>query len=186
MTLLIVIGAVVLIGLFLMSIYNRLVRLRNTRENAFADIDVQLKQRHDLIPQLVETVKGYMKHESETLTKITEARTAALSAQGIDQKIAAENQLSNALSGLRVSVEAYPDLKASANFMQLQEEMADIENKLAASRRYFNSTTKELNTSVESFPANLLAGMFGFRRETMFDVGEQQRAVLEEAPKVSF
>lgn len=186
MTLLIVIGAVVLIGLFLMSIYNRLVRLRNTRENAFADIDVQLKQRHDLIPQLVETVKGYMKHESETLTKITEARTAALSAQGIDQKIAAENQLSNALSGLRVSVEAYPDLKASTNFMQLQEEMADIENKLAASRRYFNSTTKELNTSVESFPANLLAGMFGFRRETMFDVGEQQRAVLEEAPKVSF
>lgn len=186
MTLLIVIGAVVLIGLFLVSIYNRLVRLRNTRENAFADIDVQLKQRHDLIPQLVETVKGYMKHESETLTRITEARTAALSAQGIDQKIAAENQLSTALNGLRVSVEAYPDLKASANFMQLQEEMADIENKLAASRRYFNSTTKELNTSVESFPANLLAGMFGFRRETMFDVGEQQRAVLDEAPKVSF
>jgi len=175
-----------LIGLFLVSIYNRLVRLRNTRENAFADIDVQLKQRHDLIPQLVETVKGYMKHESETLTRITEARTAALSAQGIDQKIAAENQLSTALNGLRVSVEAYPDLKASANFMQLQEEMADIENKLAASRRYFNSTTKELNTSVESFPANLLAGMFGFRRETMFDVGEQQRAVLDEAPKVSF
>lgn len=186
MTLLIVIGVVVLIGLIFVSIYNRLVRLRNTRENAFADIDVQLKQRHDLIPQLVESVKGYMKHESETLTKITEARTAALSAQGIDQKIAAENQLSSALSGLRVSVEAYPDLKASANFMQLQEEMADIENKLAASRRYFNSTTKELNTSVESFPANLLAGMFGFRRETMFDVGEQQRAVLEEAPKVSF
>ncbi|MBP1619147.1 MAG: LemA family protein [Bacteroidetes bacterium] len=186
MTLLIVIGVVVLIVLILVSIYNKLVRLRNTRENAFADIDVQLKQRHDLIPQLVETVKGYMKHESETLTKITEARSAALSAQGIDQKIAAENQLSSALSGLRVSVEAYPDLKASANFMQLQEEMADIENKLAASRRYFNSTTKELNTSVESFPANLLAGMFGFRRETMFDVGEQQRAVLEEAPKVSF
>lgn len=186
MTLLIVIGVVVLIGLIFVSIYNRLVRLRNTRENAFADIDVQLKQRHDLIPQLVESVKGYMKHESETLSKITEARTAALSAQGIDQKIAAENQLSSALSGLRVSVEAYPDLKASANFMQLQEEMADIENKLAASRRYFNSTTKELNTSVESFPANLLAGMFGFRRETMFDVGEQQRAVLEEAPKVSF
>lgn len=186
MTLLIVIGVVVLIVLILVSIYNKLVRLRNTRENAFADIDVQLKQRHDLIPQLVETVKGYTKHESETLTKITEARSAALSAQGIDQKIAAENQLSSALSGLRVSVEAYPDLKASANFMQLQEEMADIENKLAASRRYFNSTTKELNTSVESFPANLLAGMFGFRRETMFDVGEQQRAVLEEAPKVSF
>ena len=184
--LLILIGIIVVLVLIVMSIYNRLVRLRNTRENAFADIDVQLKQRHDLIPQLVETVKGYMKHESETLSKITEARSAALSARSIDEKIQAENQLSSALSGLRVSVEAYPDLKASSNFMQLQEEMADIENKLAASRRYFNSATREYNTSVETFPNNIFAGMFGFRRETMFDVGEQQRKVLDEAPKVSF
>ena len=184
--LLILIGIIVVLVLVVMSIYNRLVRLRNTRENAFADIDVQLKQRHDLIPQLVETVKGYMKHESETLSKITEARSAALSARSIDEKIQAENQLSSALSGLRVSVEAYPDLKASSNFMQLQEEMADIENKLAASRRYFNSATREYNTSVETFPNNIFAGMFGFRRETMFDVGEQQRKVLDEAPKVSF
>lgn len=184
--LLILIGIIVVLVLIVMSIYNRLVRLRNTRENAFADIDVQLKQRHDLIPQLVETVKGYMKHESETLTKITEARSAALSARSIDEKIQAENQLSAALNGLRVSVEAYPDLKASSNFMQLQEEMADIENKLAASRRYFNSATREYNTSVETFPNNIFAGMFGFRRETMFDLGEQQRKVLDEAPKVSF
>ena len=184
--LLILIGIIVVLVLIVMSIYNRLVRLRNTRENAFADIDVQLKQRHDLIPQLVETVKGYMKHESETLTKITEARSAALSARSIDEKIQAENQLSAALNGLRVSVEAYPDLKASSNFMQLQEEMSYIENKLAASRRYFNSATREYNTSVETFPNNIFAGMFGFRRETMFDLGEQQRKVLDEAPKVSF
>ena len=185
-TLFIIIGIIVVVGLFLMTTYNGLVRHRNNRENAFADIDVQLKQRHDLIPQLVETVKGYMKHESETLTKITQARSAALSAQTIDQKIDAENQLSTALNGLKVSVEAYPDLKASANFMQLQEEMADIENKLAASRRYFNSATREYNNAVETFPANIIAGMFGFRREKMFDVGEQQRAILDEAPKVSF
>lgn len=182
----IILVVVAIIVLFLMSTYNRLVRMRNNRENAFADIDVQLKQRHDLIPQLVEAVKGYMKHESETLTKITEARAAAMSAQTIDQKIAAENQLSSALNGLKISVEAYPDLKASSNFMQLQEEMADIENKLAAVRRYFNSATKEYNNAAETFPANLVAGMFGFRRETMFDLGDQQRAKLDEAPKVSF
>ena len=183
--LIITIVIIVVLLLFFMSVYNRLVRFRNNRENAFADIDVQLKQRHDLIPQLVEAVKGYMKHESETLTKITQARTAAMSAQSIDQKIAAENQLSAALRGLTVSVEAYPDLKANSNFMQLQEEMADIENKLAAVRRYFNSATKEYNNAVETFPANLVAGMFGFRRETMFDLGSQ-RAQLEEAPKINF
>lgn len=168
-----------------MSVYNRLVRLRNTRENAFADIDVQLKQRHDLIPQLVESVKGYMKHESETLIQVTNARSAAMSARGIDEKIAAESQLSSALNGLKVSLEAYPDLKASANFLQLQEEMSDIENKLASVRRYFNSTTREYNNAVETFPANLIAGMFNFRRETMFDLGDE-RADLNKAPTVSF
>ncbi|MDR1601372.1 MAG: LemA family protein [Tannerella sp.] len=186
MTLFIVIGAIVAILLFVAATYNRLVRYRNNRENAFADIDVQLKQRHDLIPQLMETVKGYTKHESETLRKITEARTAAMSAQDINGKIEAENRLSAALNGLKVSVEAYPDLKASQNFMQLQEEMADIENKLAASRRYFNSATKEYNNAVETFPANLIAGIFGFRRETLFDVGAEQRARLDEPPKISF
>ena len=187
MTLLIIIIAiVVVVALFAMSTYNGLVRLRNNRENAFADIDVQLKQRHDLIPQLVEAVKGYMKHESETLIKLTQARTAAISAKDIDQKIDAENQVSAALSGLKISVEAYPDLKASANFMQLQEEMADIENKLAAVRRYFNSATKEYNNAVETFPANVISGMFGFKREKMFDVGEQQRTQLDAPPTVSF
>jgi len=184
--LIVIIAIVVILALFAMSTYNGLVRLRNNRENAFADIDVQLKQRHDLIPQLVEAVKGYMKHEGDTLIKLTQARTAAISAKDIDQKIDAENQLSAALNGLRVSVEAYPDLKASTNFMHLQEEMADIENKLASVRRYFNSATKEYNNQVETFPANLFAGMFGFRREKMFDVGEQQRVQLDKPPQVSF
>jgi len=184
--LIIIIAIVVVLALFAMSTYNGLVRHRNNRDNAFADIDVQLKQRHDLVGQLVDTVKGYMKHESDTLIKITQARSGALSAQTIDQKIDAENQLSAALSGLKISVEAYPDLKANVNFMHLQEEMSDIENKLAASRRYFNSATREYNNAVETFPANIFAGMFGFRREKMFDVGEAQRAVLDAPPKVNF
>lgn len=179
-------GIFVLLIFFFISVYNRLVTLRNNRENAFADIDVQLKQRHDLIPQLVESVKGYMKHEEGVLTKVTEARSNALSAKDIAGKIAAEQQLTTALQGLTIAVEAYPDLKANQNFMQLQEEISDIENKLAASRRYFNSATRELNTQVEKFPANLVAGMFGFRREPMFDVGEEQRSKLEEAPKLGF
>jgi len=181
-----IVGIFVLLIIFFISVYNRLVTLRNNRENAFADIDVQLKQRHDLIPQLVESVKGYMKHEEGVLTKVTEARSNALNAKGIAGKIAAEQQLTTALQGLTIAVEAYPDLKANQNFMQLQEEISDIENKLAASRRYFNSATRELNTQVEKFPANLVAGMFGFKREPMFDVGEEQRSKLEEAPKLGF
>ncbi len=182
----IIIGVAVLLVLYLISLYNRLVKYRNTRENAFADIDVQLKQRHDLIPQLVEAVKGYMKHENETLVELTKARTAALAAQTIDDKIDAENRLSAALNGLKVSVEAYPDLKASQNFMHLQGEIGDVENKLAASRRFFNSATKEYNNAVETFPANIISGMFGFRREKMFDLGEQQRVQLEQAPTLGF
>jgi len=183
----IIIGVVVLLlVLYLVSLYNRLVKYRNVRENAFADIDVQLKQRHDLIPQLVETVKGYMTHENQTLVDLTAARTAALSANSIDEKIAAEGKISSLLSGLKVAVEAYPDLKASQNFMQLQEEIADIENKLAAARRYFNSATREYNNAVEVFPANVVAGMFNFRRETMFDLGETQRETLDKAPEIKF
>jgi len=182
----IIIGIAVLLVLYCISLYNRLVSYRNTRENAFADIDVQLKQRHDLIPQLVEAVKGYMKHENETLVQLTKARTEALRATTIDEKIEAENKVSSALNGLKVSVEAYPDLKASTNFLQLQGEIADVENKLAASRRYFNSATKEYNNAVETFPANIVSGMFGFRREKMFDLGDSQRAQLDQAPKISF
>jgi LemA protein len=181
----IIIALVVITGLLLISAYNRLVRLRNNRENAFADIDVQLRQRHDLIPTLVETVKGYMKHEKELLTEVTNARAKAMSAGSINEKIAAESQLSSALGGIQVAVEAYPDLKANQNFLSLQEEISDVENKLAAARRFFNSATKELNVSVESFPSNIVAGMFGFSREPMFDLGDR-REKMEEPPEVSF
>jgi len=184
--LLILLGIVVILFLWAISKYNTLIKLRNNRENAFADIDVQLKQRHDLIPQLVATVKGYAAHEKETLDRIVNARSGAMNAKSIDEKIVAENALSSALAGLKVTVEAYPDLKANTNFMQLQEEISDIENKLAAVRRYFNSATKELNTAIEMFPGNIIAGMFNFRKEMMFDLGEPDRKELEKAPEISF
>lgn len=180
---LLIILAVIVV--FLIAVYNNLVKLRNNRENAFADIDVQLKQRYDLIPQLVETVKGYAKHERETLARVIELRNQAVSATSIDGKIAAENQLSSVLSGLKVTLEAYPDLKANQNFLQLQEEMSDIENKLASVRRFFNSATKELNNAVQVFPSNLVASMFGFHKAEMFDLGTD-RATLDKAPTVSF
>ena len=183
LTILIILVVLVLLAI---GLYNRLIKLRNNRENAFADIDVQLKQRLDLIPQLVESVKGYMKHESTVLTDITNARVNALQAKTINEKIAAESQVSSALQGLKVAVEAYPDLKASQNFIQLQEEISDIENKLAAARRFFNSATKELNNAVETFPSNILAGMYGFKREPMFDLGTEMREKSEEAPKLNF
>ena len=185
MTAIIVIVVVVILAAWLVSMYNSLVKMRNNRENAFADIDVQLKQRHDLVPQLVETVKGYAAHEKDTLERVINARNGAIGAKTIDEKIVAENALSSALSGLKITLEAYPDLKANQNFLQLQEEIADLENKLSSVRRYFNSATKEYNNAVETFPSNIMAGMFGFRKEVMFDLGEQ-RAALEEAPKIKF
>ena len=185
MTILIIIAVVVVLGLWVASIYNRLVKLRNNRENAFADIDVQLKQRHDLIPQLVATVKGYAAHEKETLDRVIAARNGAVNASSINDKIAAENVLTSALAGLRVTLDAYPDLKANQNFNHLQEEISDVENKLAAVRRYFNSATKEFNNAVETFPSNIFAGMFGFKKEMMFDLGEQ-RSTLEQAPEIKF
>jgi LemA protein len=178
-------AVIVLVVLMVISLYNRLVRLRNNREQAFADIDVQLKQRHDLIPQLVDAVKGYMGHERGVLTDITEARTNAMKATTINEKIAAENKLSTALEGLKVSVEAYPDLKASQNFMDLQNEISDIENKIAAARRFFNSATKELNVATEMFPSNLIATLFNFKREPLFELGDQ-RAAAEQPPKIQF
>jgi LemA protein len=185
-TTIIVIISIVILLIWVAAIYNSLVRLRQNRENAFADIDVQLKQRHDLVPQLMGAVKGYMDHERGTLEAVTNARQKAISAGTINEKIAAETELTNALSGLSIQVEAYPDLKASQNFMQLQNELSDLENKLAAVRRYFNSATKELNIAVQKFPNVLFAGMFGFKSELMFDVGEGQRAILDQAPEVKF
>ena len=184
---LIVVAIIAVILIFwVIGIYNNLVALRNNRENAFANIDVQLKQRYDLIPNLVNTVKGYAEHEKGVLERVTAARTAAMGATTLNDKIEAENALSSALAGLKVSVEAYPDLKANQNFMQLQSELADIENKLAAVRRFFNSATKELNTGVQSFPAVLFAGMFGFHQEPMFEVPQEERAAVQKAPEVKF
>lgn len=186
MTLIIVLVVVVLLVLWLVGIYNNLVRMRNNRENAFANIDVQLKQRYDLIPQLVATVKGYAEHEKEVFTKVTEARSAAMQASSIDEKIKADNMLSGALQGLKVSLEAYPELKANQNFLQLQGEIADIENKLSSVRRYFNTATRELNNAVQTFPGNIIAGMFGFHKETMYDVGVEQRETMDKAPDIKF
>lgn len=181
----VILGIILLLVLWAISLYNRLVKLRNNREQAFADVDVQLKQRHDLIPQLVETVRGYMQHERGVLTEITEARASAMKASSINEKIQAETRLSSALDGLRVSVEAYPDLKASQNFLDLQNEISDVENKIAAARRFFNSATKELNVATEMFPSNIVATLFNFKREPMFELGDQ-RAAVEQPPQIKF
>lgn len=182
----IILVIVVLLAIWCVSLYNNLVKLRNNRKNAFANIDVQLKQRHDLVPQLVATVKGYATHEREVLQRVTEARTAAMGATTINDKINAENALTSALAGLKVSLEAYPDLKANQNFMQLQNEIADLENKLAAVRRFFNSATRELNNAVETFPSNIFAKMFGFKKEPMFEVPQEERATYDKAPEIKF
>ena len=186
MTGIIVIAVLVIIALILISMYNNLVKLRNNRENAFANIDVQLKQRYDLVPQLVATVKGYATHERELLEKVTAARSACMNATSINDRVQADNALGAALSGLRVAVEAYPELKANQNFLQLQNELSDIENKLASVRRFFNSATKELNNAVQSFPSNIIAGMFGFKKEPMFEIPASGRAAHEKAPEIKF
>ena len=178
-----VVVVVLIVGVIAM--YNGLVKLRNNRENAFANIDVQLKQRFDLVPQLVSTVKGYASHEKETLEKVTAARAAAMNANTVDEKVAADKALSSALAGLRISLEAYPELKANQNFLQLQNELADIENKLSAARRFFNSTTRELNNACEVFPSNIIAGMFGFKRAPMYEASESRDA-LNKAPEIKF
>ena len=176
---------VVVLVVWFIAMYNGLVKLRNNRENAFANIDVQLKQRFDLVPQLVNSVKGYATHEKETFEKVTAARAAAMGATTVDEKVAADKALSGALAGLRVSLEAYPELKANQNFLQLQTELADIENKLAAARRFFNSSTREYNNACEVFPSNIIAGMFHFTRAAMYEATEN-RATLEKAPEVKF
>jgi LemA protein len=161
--------------------------MRKRVSQAFADIDVQLKLRHDLIPNLVETVKGYAAHERGTLEAVVQARNAAISAQaqGPAQMAAAENQLTGALRQLFALSEAYPDLKANQNFQQLQAEISDVENKIAASRRFFNNAVQEYNTGIEQFPAALFAASMGFSRREFFDLGES-RVTLDQAPQVKF
>jgi LemA protein len=181
----IVLGVIVVFVLWIVMIYNQLVAMRQRVGQAFADVDVQLKQRHDLIPNLVETVKGYAAHERGTLDDVVKARNAAMTAQGPAQQAAAENMLSGALRQLFALSEAYPDLKANQNFQQLQSELSDIENKLAAARRFFNNSVQEYNTGIQQFPAALFAAMLGFTERTFFDVGED-RPQLEKTPQVKF
>jgi LemA protein len=181
----IVLGVIVVIVLWVITVYNGLVAMRQRVGQAFADIDVQLKQRHDLIPNLVETVKGYAAHERGTLEAVIQARNTAMAAQGPAQQAAAENMLSGALRQLFALSEAYPNLKANENFQQLQAELTDIENKLAAARRFFNNAVQEYNTGIQQFPAALFAGIFGFAPREFFDVGEE-RKTLDQAPQVKF
>jgi LemA protein len=181
----VVLGVIAVIVVWAISIYNSLVAMRQRTNQAFADIDVQLKQRHDLVPNLVETVKGYATHERGTLEAVVQARNAAIAAPGVEQKVAAENVLTGALRQLFALSESYPDLKASANFQQLQRDLSDIENKLAAARRFFNNAVQEYNTGIQQFPASLFAGVFGFTQRTFFDLGEA-RAQLDQAPSVKF
>jgi LemA protein len=181
----IVLGVVVVFVLWIIMIYNQLVAMGQRVGQAFADIDVQLKLRHDLIPNLVETVKGYAAHERGTLEEVVKLRNAAMAAQGPQQQAAAENMLSGALGKLFALAEAYPDLKANTNFQQLQSELSDIENKIAAARRFFNNAVQEYNTGIQQFPAALFAGALGFHQRTFFDAGTE-RAVLEQTPQVIF
>jgi LemA protein len=186
-TAIVVIVVIVIIALWAMSAYNGLVSMRQRVNEAFADVDVQLRQRHDLVPNLVETVKGYAAHERGTLDEVVKARNAAVAAQGAApaQQAAAENMLSGALRQLFALSEAYPDLKANTEFLQLQSELTDLENKIAASRRFFNNAVQEYNTGIQRFPAALFAASFGFAPKEFFDLGTDRQAELQ-APQVKF
>ena len=174
---------IILVALVMVAIYNSLVRLRNQVDNAWSQIDVQLKRRHDLIPNLVETAKGYMKHERETFEAITKARAAAMGAQSVADSARAEGQLGEALSKFMLVVENYPDLKANTNFLSLQEELTGTENRIAFARQNYNDQVLGYNNKTQMFPSSILAGMFGFSRRDFFEV---ENAAEREAPHVSF
>ncbi|MDD5098272.1 MAG: LemA family protein [Candidatus Pacebacteria bacterium] len=178
----IIIGIVVVVALYLIVTYNGLVTLRNRVREAWSDIDVQLKRRYDLIPNLVETVKGYAAHEKDTFEKVIQARNMAMSAKGAKEKGEAENVLSGTLKSIFALSENYPELKASVNFLELQRELTDTEDKVQAARRFYNGNVLDFNTRIETFPTNILSGMFGFKASEFFEAGEGER----QAPKVSF
>jgi LemA protein len=179
----VVVVIIAVIGFVIIGSYNRLVALNQKADQSFADIDVQLKQRNDLIPNLVETVKGYASHESGTLEAVTAARAAAAGATTVNEKVAADNMMTGALGRLFAVSEAYPDLKANTNFLELQRELSDIENKLAAARRFFNNAVAEFNAVRAQFPTVLIAGMFGFGADKpFFAVDATERATLNAAP----
>lgn len=179
----VLIVVVVLLALWVVGAYNRLITWRNRVDESWADIDVQLKRRHDLIPNLVNVVKGYAKHEQETLENVIQARNAALSAGGPEELAAAENMLTGALKSIFALSEAYPDLKANENFLELQRELSDTENKVQAARRFYNTNVRSFNTSLQTFPTNLIGNMFGFADKEFFEIEDiAERAV----PDVNF
>ena len=182
----IVLGVLVVIAVVLIGMYNSLVQLKVRCDSAWSDINVQLKRRHDLIPNLVETVKGYATHERETFENVVKARTAAMNATGVADKAAAENQLTGTLKTLFAVAEAYPELKANQNFLALQEELSATENRIGFSRQHYNDVVSQYNTTLMSFPANILAGMFGFRPAEFFQLDAAEAAAVHQAPKVKF
>ena len=182
-TFLVFFGTMVLLALWVVSIYNRLILLRNQVKNAWSQIDVQLKRRHNLIPNLVETVKGFASHEKETLENVTKARSHATQARGVEAQAQAEGELSSALSRLLVIVEQYPDLKANQNFLALQEELTSTENKISFSRQFYNDSVMTYNTKIESVPANVIAGTFNFQKEAFFALEDRS---ARQVPQVSF
>lgn len=182
----IILGVVVLIGLFLWATYNSLVTLRVRVDEAWSDINVQLKRRLDLIPNLVETVKGYAKHEAGVFKEVTEARANVINAKGVKETAAAENQFEGALKSLFAVAESYPDLKANQNFVELQRELVDTEDKIQGARRFYNSGVTGLNTKIQVFPANLVAGMFGFKNRDFFEVDELEREAANKPVDVKF
>jgi LemA protein len=182
-SLLVIIGIIVVVAAFAISMYNSLVKLRNQVKNAWSQIDVQLKRRHDLIPNLIETVKGYMTHERDTLENITKARSQAVTAESIGEKAKAEGELTQALGKFNLVVENYPDLKANQNFLSLQEELTSTENKISFSRQNYNDQVLFYNNKIQMFPSNIMAGMFNFKEEEFFEIEDEQEKAV---PKVSF
>ncbi len=179
----IIIIALAAVIFWFIAVYNALIRLRNQTDEAWSDIDVQLKRRYDLIPNLVESVKGYAKHERELFEKVTQARAAAMGAQGIEEKGKAENMLSGTLKSLFAIAENYPELKANENFLKLQDELSDTENKIQAARRFYNGNVRDFNIKIESFPSNIVASMFKFSKREFFELEEE---AAKEPVKVSF
>lgn len=178
-----ILGAVALLALWLIAMYNGLVTLKNRVDEAWSDIDVQLKRRYDLIPNVIETVKGYAAHERELFEKVTQARTAAMGAQTVKEHEQAENMLAGTLKSLFAVSENYPDLKANENFMKLQDELSDTENKIQASRRFYNGNVRDFNTKVQTFPTNMFASMFKFTAREFFEIEEARE---RETPQVKF
>lgn len=183
MTLLILLGLAIIVAVIIVGMYNSLVGLRNQVKNAWAQIDVQLKRRYDLIPNLIETVKGYMKHERDTLESVTRMRAQAMEATGVADKAKAEGMLTSALGQLKIAVENYPDLKANQNFLALQEELTSTENKISFARQNYNDQVLFFNNKTEMFPSNIIAGMFGFKKEEFFEIENKEERIV---PKVSF